>query len=77
MPMQYNKLWKLLIDQTLTDPYENQITFDKTKTENVRYIRIRMMEIVGDQQGGATTGTSVYGCIQEISLWGEDIRPVE
>ncbi|MDR2039456.1 MAG: hypothetical protein LBQ60_16155 [Bacteroidales bacterium] len=68
-----DKGWKLLIDQTLTDPHENMITFDKTKTENVRYIRIRVMEVVGPP----SSGTGAYGCIQEISLWGEDIRPVE
>lgn len=68
-----DKGWKLLIDQQLEFPYENLIYFDKSKTENVRYIRIRVMEVVGPP----SVGTGAYGCIQEISLWGEDIRPVE
>lgn len=68
-----DKGWKLLIDQQLEFPYENLIYFDKSKTENVRYVRIRVMEVVGPPSSGG----GAYGCIQEISLWGEDIRPVE
>ena len=66
-----DKGWKLLIDKQLADPYENMITFDKSLTQDVRYIRIRVMEVVGPP----TSGSAAYGCIQELSIWGEDIRP--
>jgi hypothetical protein len=68
-----DKGWKLLIDTGLSDPYENLVLFDKEKTRKVRYIRIRAMEVVGPP----SSGSGAYGCIQEITLWGENILAVE
>jgi len=66
-----DKGWKLLIDQTLAHPVENMIYFDKELTKDVRFIRLRVLSVVNPPH----IGSGVYGLLNEITLWGEDIRP--
>jgi hypothetical protein len=65
--------WYLLIDTPLADPYQNMVSFEPSLKHKVRYVRIRVMEVVGPP----STGGGAYGCIQEFTIWGENISPID
>lgn len=65
------KGWRLLIESELPDRVENVIRFNTNDTKNIRYIRYRVLEVFGPP----SVGTGAYGCIQEITIWGENIQP--
>jgi hypothetical protein len=60
------KGWKLLLDARCEDNETNTFEFDTELTKNVRYIRYRHIESVGPP----ATGSSSYGCVQEMTFWG-------
>lgn len=68
-----SKGWELLLDSETTDPVENLLEIDATPTQQVRFIRYRVMEVVGPP----SSGQGAYGCVQEITFWGANISPAE
>lgn len=65
------KGWKLLSEETNEDPVTNVYQINESLDDKVRYIRYRVLEVFGD--GITTTGTSVYGAVQELTFWSDDI----
>lgn len=65
------KGWKLIAEKTNADPFTNTYSVDQPADSKVRYIRYRVLEVFGD--GTTTTGTSVYGAVQELTFWADDI----
>lgn len=41
--------------------------------DNIRYLRFRVTEVYGGGAHTGATGTGVYGCVAEISLWASSI----
>lgn len=68
-----SKGWKLLIDAVNNDPEDNSFSFESGKAKNVRYIRYRVLEVFGPP----STGTGAYGCVQELTFWADQLKPVE
>jgi hypothetical protein len=67
------KGWKLLIETNAPSPHENNYELDPEKTKSVRYIRYRPLEVVGPP----VNGRGAYGCVQEVTFWGENIMAVD
>lgn len=67
------KGWKLLLEADAPNPHENIFELDATKAKDVRYIRYRVLEVVGPP----SFGKKAYGCVQEITLWAGNCHPVE
>lgn len=72
------KGWKLIIDFTNTDRIVNEHQIVKDAPMRVRYIRYRVLEIVGHPSDPTyvTSGKDRYGLCQEISFWANDVDPV-
>lgn len=66
-----SKGWVLIVDKITHDPIENTY-YVKPSIENVRYIRYRVLEVLGYQ--GESTGPNVQGLIQEMTLWADKIE---
>lgn len=72
------KGWKLIIDFINDDRIVNEHTIIKTNPLKVRYIRYRVLEIVGapNDPTYVTSGKDRYGLCQEITFWANDIQPL-
>lgn len=73
------KGWKLIIDFTNSDRIVNEHVIEKDEPMKVRFIRYRVLEIVGapGDPNYTTSGKDRYGLCQEITFWANDIQPVE
>lgn len=67
-----SKGWKLLIDATNKDTDKNSYILDKSKTNNIRYIRYRVLDVFGPP----SNGSGAYGCVQEMSFWADDMKQI-
>ena len=61
------KGWKLLGEFTCTDDTINEFVIEDAPA-GMRYLRFRPVEVVGG------TGTGVYCCVSEITLWADDVE---
>lgn len=73
------KGWKLIADFTNTDRIVNEHSISKEEPMRVRYIRYRVLEIVGHPTDPTyvTSGKNRYGLCQEITLWANYVEAVQ
>lgn len=72
------KGWKLIADFTNTDRIVNEHPISKEEPMRVRYIRYRVLEIVGHptDPNYTTSGKDRYGLCQELTFWANHVEAV-